>query len=128
MTREYNEQVQNLQSQITRGTKINLGTTVNPIWMVANGNFSKDGVFAIDSTGVTHTIGWNQVADAMNQPIRVKTDQEIIDEEIAALVARNAERRKSMTNATPAMTAAVNESAVQSAEVVAQEERHITIN
>ena len=128
MTREYNEQVQNLQSQITRGTKINLGTTGNPIWMVANGNFSKDGVFAIDSTGATHTIGWNQVADAMNQPIRLKTDQEIIDEEVAAVVARNAERRKKMSNATPAMTDAVNESAAQSAEVVAQENKHIPMN
>lgn len=128
MSREYNEQVQNLQSQITSGTKINLGTTGNPIWMVATGQTSKDGVFAVDSTGATHTIGWMQVADAMKQPIRVKTDQEIIDEEVAAVVARNAERRKKMRNATPAMMDAVNESAAQTAEVVAQENKHIPMN
>lgn len=128
MQREYNEQVQNLQSQIQEGTKINLGTEGNPIIMLATGKFVKDGVVAVDQTGNTHTIGWNQVADAMKQPIRVKTDQQLIDEEMAAIVARNAERRKRMTDADPAMTDAVNESAVQSAEVVTQEDRHIPMN
>ena len=128
MEREYNEQVQNLQSQIQEGTKINLGTEGNPVIMLATGKFVKDGVVAVDQTGNTHTIGWNQVADAMNQPIRVKTDQQLIDEEMAAIVARNAERRKRMTDADPAMTDAVNESAAQSAEVVAQENRHIPMN
>jgi hypothetical protein len=92
MTRERDAQIQNLQSQLTRGTKINLGTEGNPIIMLATGNFVKDGVVVVDQTGNTHTIGWEQVADAMKQPIKVKTDQQIIDEEIAALVARNAER------------------------------------
>lgn len=128
MEREYNEQVQNLQSQIQEGTKINLGTEGNPVIMLATGKFVKDGVVAVDQAGNTHTIGWNQVADAMNQPIRVKTDQQLIDEEMAAIVARNAERRKRMTDADPAMTDAVNESAAQSAEVVAQENRHIPMN
>ena len=128
MEREYNEQVQNLQSQIQEGTKINLGTEGNPVIMLATGKFVKDGVVAVDQAGNTHTIGWNQVADTMNQPIRVKTDQQIIDEEMAAIVARNAERRKRMTDADPAMTDAVNESAAQSAEVVAQENRHIPMN
>ena len=128
MEREYNEQVQNLQSLIQEGTKINLGTEGNPVIMLATGKFVKDGVVAVDQTGNTHTIGWNQVADAMNQPIRVKTDQQLIDEEMAAIVARNAERRKRMTDADPAMTDAVNESAAQSAEVVAQENRHIPMN
>lgn len=128
MEREYNEQVQNLQSQIKEGTKINLGTEGNPVIMLATGKFVKDGVVAVDQTGNTHTIGWNQVADAMNQPIGVKTDQQLIDEEMAAIVARNAERRKRMTDADPAMTDAVNESAAQSAEVVAQENRHIPMN
>ena len=128
MEREYNEQVQNLQSQIQEGTKINLGTEGNPVIMLATGKFVKDGVVAVDQAGNTHTIGWNQVADAMNQPIGVKTDQQLIDEEMAAIVARNAERRKRMTDADPAMTDAVNESAAQSAEVVAQENRHIPMN
>ncbi len=128
MQREYNEQVQNLQSQIQEGTKINLGTEGNPVIMLATGKFVKDGVIAVDQAGNTHTIGWNQVADAMKQPIRVKTDQQLIDEEMAAIVARNAERRKRMTDADPAMTDAVNESAAQSAEVVAQENRHIPMN
>ena len=128
MQREYNEQVQNLQSQIQEGTKINLGTEGNPVIMLATGKFVKDGVVAVDQAGNTHTIGWNQVADAMNQPIRVKTDQQLIDEEMAGIVARNAERRKRMTDADSAMTDAVNESAAQSAEVVAQENRHIPMN
>ena len=128
MAREYDEQVKGLQSQIKQGTRINLGTETSPIMMLATGKFVKDGVIAVDQTGNTHTIGWNQVADAMGQPIRVKTDQEIIDEEVAAVVERRAQRRKQMRNATPAMTDAVNESAAQTAEVVAQENKHIPMN
>ena len=128
MEREYNEQVKNLQSQIKEGTRINLGTEGNPVIMLATGQFVKDGVIAVDQAGNSHTIGWNQVADAMQQPIGVKTDQQIIDEEIAAVVARNAERRKGMSNATPAMTEAVDESAVQTSEAVALESRHIPMN
>ena len=128
MEREYNEQVKNLQSQIKEGTRINLGTEGNPVIMLATGQFSKEGVTAVDQAGNTHTIGWNQVADAMQQPIGVKTDQQIIDEEIAAVVARNADRRKRMSDATPAMTEAVDESAVQTSEAVALESRHIPMN
>lgn len=128
MTREYDEQVKNLQSQIQEGTQINLGTEGSPVILLATGKFVKDGVVAVDQTGNTHTVGWNQVADAMGQPIIVKTDQQIVDEEIAGIVARNAERRKKMSNATPAMTEAVNESAAQTSETVAQETKHIPLN
>ena len=127
MTRERDAQIQNLQSQITNGTRINLGTEGNPVNLLATGQFSNEGVYAVDSTGATHVIPWSQVADAMKQPIIVKTDQQLIDEEMAAIVARNSERRKRSGEAN-IITESLEESASQAASAVAQENKHIPMN
>ena len=93
MKREYQEQVDAIRSEIKEGTEINLGTEGSPIILLANGKTSDAGVDAIDQNGVTHTIGWEQTADALGKPIIVLTDAQIVEKEIADIVARDAERK-----------------------------------
>lgn len=128
MVNERDQQIEALKSGITEGMEINLGTEGSPVIMLATGQFTKDGVLAGDASGNIHTIGWEQVADALGTPIRVKTDQDLIDEETAAIAARRAERRKKAGSASQQLRAALYETAQQTAEVVSLEERHIPKN
>ena len=93
MKREYQEQVDAIRSGIQEGTEINLGTEGSPVILLATGRTSDAGVDAIDQNGVTHTIGWDQTADALGKPIIVLTDAQIVEKEIADIVARDAERK-----------------------------------
>lgn len=126
MTNERNAQIDALRSQITPGTKINLGTEGSPVFVFAKGT-NKQGVVIVDETGMESTLGWEQAADAMGQPIIVETDQQKLDEEISARLQRMAERR--MKRAVPSPTEqATIEAAEQEAEIVEQEQRHIPLN
>ena len=80
---------QNLSAQ---NGKINLGTEGAPIMVVVDAE-SEAGVRYVAQNGSTGTLTWEAVADAMGTPIIVKTDAQLAQEEAAAIVARDAERR-----------------------------------
>lgn len=83
---------QNLAAQKGR---INLGTEGAPIMVVADAE-TEAGVRYVAENGSTGTLSWEQVADAQGTPIIVKTDAQLAQEEAAAIVARDAERRASL--------------------------------
>ena len=131
MKREYQEQIDVIRSEIQEGTKINLGTEGSPVILVATGKTSNAGVEAIDQNGVTHTIGWEQTADAMQKPIKVLTDSQIVEQEIAEIVARDAERKAQRAQQKGANAVAANEAVAEASETtnaVAQETKHIPLN
>ena len=131
MNREYQEQVDAIRSEIQEGTRINLGTEGSPVILLATGRTSDAGVEAIDNTGVAYTIGWEQTADALRKPIKVLTDAQIVEQEIADIVARDAERKARMAQQKGGNSAAANEAtaeANQTEEAVAQDTRHIPLN
>ena len=131
MNREYQEQVDAIRSEIQEGTRINLGTEGSPVILLATGRTSDAGVEAIDNTGVAYTIGWEQTADALRKPIKVLTDAQIVEQEIADIVARDAERKARMAQQKGGNSAAANEATAetnQTEEAVAQDTRHIPLN
>ena len=127
MGNERNAQIDALRSRITEGTKINLGTEGSPVIVIARGT-TKEGVRVVDSTGSEFLLGWEQAADALGAPIKVKTDKQIVDEEIAAIAQRNAERkRRSQVSSRNAVQ--TSEQVVSDAEQTVQEDsRHIPMN
>lgn len=131
MKREYQEQVDAIRSEIHEGTRINLGTEGSPVMLIATGKTSSAGVEAIDQNGVSHTIGWEQTADAMGTPIKVLTDSQIVEQEIADIVARDAERKAQRAQQKGDNAVAANEAVAEASETVdavAQETKHIPLN
>ena len=125
MNNERNAQIQALAAQIIRGTRINLGTEGSPVIVYAIGT-NKNGVVVVDETGMESTLGWEQAAYALGQPIKVETDQQKLDAEISERLQRMAERR--MQRAVTPATQATAEAAEEAAEVVAQEQQNIPLN
>ena len=124
MEDERNAQIDALKSGITKGTKINLGTEGAPVEVVATGKTSNAGVEVVAATGETMTIGWEQTADALGKPIIVKTNKQIIDEQAAEIVQREAERR-ARRQPKSATTQVSEQTAAETSSAVAEEERHI---
>ena len=124
MDDERNAQIKALKSGITEGTEINLGTDGAPAIMLATGKTTSAGVEAIAPTGERITIGWEQAADALGKPIIVKTDQQLIDEQTAAIVKADAERR-AKRQPKSAATQVSEQTAAEVTDAVAQEEKHI---
>lgn len=123
MLRERQEQIDALRSQIKMGTKINLGTEGSPIMLYATGT-NNAGVVVMDQNGAQMTLPWEQAADALGKPIIVKTDAQISDALVAAKAAEFAERRQARANSS-LTTAAAQQTAAETAEVAAEENRHI---
>ena len=124
MNNERNAQIEALRAQIAPGTKINLGTEGSPVIVFATGT-NKNGVVVVNETGMQSTLGWEQAAYALGQPIKVETDQQKLDAEIADRLQRMAERR--MRRAVTPATEATAEAADEAAEVVAQEQQNIPL-
>ncbi len=124
MNNERNAQIEAIAAQITPGTRINLGTEGSPVIVYARGT-NKRGVVIVDETGMESTLGWEQAAYALGQPIKVETDQQKLDAEISERLQRMTERR--MRRAVTPATEATAEAADEAAEVVAQEQQNIPL-
>ena len=98
---------QNLAAQKGR---INLGTEGAPIMVVADAE-TEAGVRYVAENGSTGNLSWEAVADAMGTPIIVKTDAQLAQEEAAAIVARDAERRAARAQQDAVGTEEVTEAA-----------------
>jgi hypothetical protein len=131
MANERQEQInlvrQNLAAQ--KG-KINLGTEGSPIMVIADAE-NEAGVRYVAENGSTGNLSWDAVADAMGTPIRVFTDSQIVEQEIADIVARDAERKAQRAQQKGDNAVAANEAVAEASETVdavAQETKHIPLN
>ena len=116
---------QNLSAQNGR---INLGTEGAPIMVVADAE-TEAGIRYVAQNGSTGTLSWEQVADAQGTPIIVKTDAQLAQEEAAAIVARDAERRASQAKQDAVGTEEVTEAAEEVENAVSQlDDVHIPMN
>lgn len=127
MGNERNAQIDALRSRITEGTKINLGTEGSPVIVIARGT-TREGVRVVDSTGAESLLGWEQAADALGTPIKVKTDKELVDEEIAAIAKRNEERRRRSQVSSQSSQQTSQQVATDAANTVQEENKHIPLN
>lgn len=127
MGNERNAQIDALRSRITEGTKINLGTEGSPVIVIARGT-TREGVRVVDSTGAESLLGWEQAADALGTPIKVKTDKELVDEEIAAIAKRNEERRRRSQVSSQSSQQTSQQVATDAAKTVQEENKHIPLN
>lgn len=131
MANERQEQInlvrQNLAAQ--KG-KINLGTEGSPIMVIADAE-NEAGVRYVAENGSTGNLSWDAVADAMGTPIRVFTDSQIVEQEIADIVARDAERKAQRAQQKGDNAVAASEAVAEASETVdavAQETKHIPLN
>ena len=127
MGNERNAQIDALRARITDGTKINLGTEGSPVIVIARGT-TREGVRVVDSTGAESLLGWEQAADALGTPIKVKTDKELVDEEIAAIAKRNEERRRRSQVSSQSSQQTSQQVATDAANTVQEENKHIPLN
>ena len=88
------ERAANIQAMTARlqvENRINLGTEGAPNWVVVD-SFDKTGINYINANGKKHSMDWKRVSQILNMPYEPKTDQQMVDEEIAAITRRDAER------------------------------------
>ena len=92
MQEERKAQITEVQKRLSVDPRINVGTEGSPINLVAQ-SFNDAGVRYVAQDGSVGNLSWEQAADSIGMPIRVKTDAQIAREEADALVAAAAERR-----------------------------------
>lgn len=93
MRQQYNEQVAGLQELLKeKQGHINLGTEGAPYEVLVDST-NEQGVKCIVPDGSAIDLTWEQVGDALGQPIKLMTDQQIVDNEIADIARRAAERK-----------------------------------
>lgn len=93
MSQQYNEQVAGLQELLKeKQGHINLGTEGAPYEVLVDST-TEQGVKCIAPDGSAIDLTWEQVGDALGQPIKLMTDQQIVDNEIADIARRAAERK-----------------------------------
>lgn len=130
MSQQYNEQVAGLQELLKeKQGHINLGTEGSPYEVLVDST-TEQGVKCIAPDGTTIDLTWEQVGDALGQPVKLMTDQQIVDNEIADIARRTAERKAELARRKG--TAESAEGAVTEAEKAqakAEEEaKHIPMN
>ena len=72
--------------------RLNLGTDGNPIMMPVKEK-SNNGVIVVDEEGNEKLLSWDEVGRIMGMPIKVATDQELLDAEIETVAAGRAANR-----------------------------------
>ena len=84
-------QIDALKNRVQAEKKINIGTQEEPI-VVPVQNISDTGVDYVDANGETLSLTWEQVGNALNQPIVVLTDKQIVEQETQRLIEMDKKR------------------------------------
>ena len=84
--------VQAMTERLQQDKRLNLGTEGAPNWVVVH-SFDKTGINYVNANGKTHSMDWQRVSQYLNMPYEPKTDEQLVNEEIAAITQRDAQRR-----------------------------------
>ena len=92
MTEERQAQIDAMKQRLAENKQINLGTEEAPQIVVAK-SMTNDGVQVVDESGNSAVLSWEQVGNVIGTPLDVKTDAQIVEQEIAGLLSKQAERK-----------------------------------
>ena len=92
MTEERQAQIDAMKQRLAENKQINLGTEEAPQIVVAK-SMTNNGVQVVDESGNSAVLSWEQVGNVIGTPLDVKTDAQIVEQEIADLLSKQAERK-----------------------------------
>lgn len=95
MSDERQAQIDAMKQRLAANKQINLGTEEAPQIVLAQSTNS-NGVTVVDETGNSAMLTWEQVGNAIGTPLNVRTDEQVVEQEIADLLARQAERKAAL--------------------------------
>ena len=95
MTEERQAQIDAMKQRLAANKQINLGTEEAPQIVLAQSTNS-NGVTVVDETGNSAMLTWEQVGNAIGTPLIERSDAQVVEQEIADLLARQAERKAAM--------------------------------
>ena len=95
MSDERQAQIDTMKQRLAANKQINLGTEEAPQIVLAQSTNS-NGVTVVDETGNSAMLTWEQVGNAIGTPLIERSDAQVVEQEIADLLARQAERKAAM--------------------------------
>lgn len=128
MSDERQAQIDAMKQRLAANKQIDLGTEEAPQIVLAQSTNS-NGVTVVDETGNSAMLTWEQVGNAIGTPLIERSDAQVVEQEIADLLARQAERKAALAQKNVIAPAQADKAITEAEQsIVAANPMHIPTN